>query len=256
MTAEWQTEHVGGRARRYGAALPVSPVVLVVLVAVDLALVVASAAVDSPGTGPGDGALALETDGGLVEYVGYLHQLVLAVLLLTVWRLGGRRVWVAWATVFALALADDSARLHETVGDRLADGLGLPDGVAGLRADDLGELVVWALLAVVPLVWIVRLHRRSDRVTRVASLRLAALVAAYAFFGVVVDQVHAMARDGSWAGVLGVVEDGGELLVLSVTLAHVVTLVGASRRPGRQADGGGAGQAPARSSAAASSSPA
>ncbi|RBY86131.1 hypothetical protein [Blastococcus sp. TF02A-26] len=252
MTAETQTGHPDGPARWSVRGLRLSPVVLVVLLAVDVALVAASAAVDSPGAGPGDGALSLETDGGLVEYVGYLHQLVLVVLLLTVSRLGGARVWTAWAAVFALVLVDDSVRLHETLGDRAADGLGLPDGVAGLRADDLGELVVWGLLAVAPLVWLVALHRRSDRETQRASLRLAVPVAVYAFCGIVVDQVHAMGRDGSWAGVLGTLEDGGELVALSVTVAHVVTLVGAARRPGeprrRQSD--------ERAAASASSSPA
>ena len=256
MHAERRTGPADGRARQVLRAFRVSPVLLVVLVAVDLVLVVASAVVDSRGAGPGDGALALETDGGLAEYVGYVHQLVLVVLLLAVWRLSGPRVWIAWAALFAVVLADDSARVHETVGDRFADGLGLPDGVAGLRADDLGELVAWAVLTVVPLVCIVALHRRSDPGTRAASSRLAALVAAYAFFGVVVDQVHAMARDGSWAGVLGTVEDGGELVVLSLTLAHVAAVVGALRRPGLPPGGEGADQAPARSADSASSSPA
>ena len=70
MHAERQTDHADGRARRVLRAFRVSPVLLVVLVAVDLVLVVASAVVDSRGSGPGDGALALETDGGLAEYVG------------------------------------------------------------------------------------------------------------------------------------------------------------------------------------------
>ena len=257
MTADGQTEHGTGPVRWSLWGLLVSPVVLVALLAVDLALVVASTVVDSPGTGPGDGALSLESDGGLVEYVGYLHHLVLVVALLTVARLGGSRVWTAWAAVFALVLADDSARLHETLGDRFADALGFPAEVAGLRADDLGELVVWGLLAAVPLAWLVVLHRRSDRPTREASLRLAVPVAVYAFFGVVVDQVHAMARDGAWAGLLGTLEDGGELVALGVTVAHVVTLVGAARLGVTPRDGDAAGQAPeARASASASSSPA
>ncbi|WP_409329177.1 hypothetical protein [Trujillonella humicola] len=251
MTAQ-QPRQEARRTARW--PLPrVSVPTLVVLAVLDLALVVASALDGAPGSGPGDGAFSLETDGGLVEYVGYAHQLALVVLLLTLWRLGRGRVWLAWAAVFTLVLADDSARLHETLGDRAAAALHL-QGVAGLRADDLGEVVVWGLLAAAPLLAIVVLHRGSDRDTRAASRGLAALVAVYAFFGVVVDQVHAAARDSALGAALGTLEDGGELLALSLTLAHVVVLVGAARR--FRPPAAPPAQSPERSAAAASSSPA
>ncbi|SEO79055.1 hypothetical protein [Trujillonella endophytica] len=235
-----------------------SGAVLAVLLPVDLALIAASVATHRAGSGTPEASeiWSVENDSGLAELVGHVHLLALAVLLLTLWRLGGRPVWIAWAALFALALADDRYRLHENQGHRLADLLHLPRELAGLRAGDLGELVVWGLLAVLPLLAIGGLHLRSDPRTRRESLGLGLLVAVYVFFGVVVDQLHAMSRGGAGEHLLGTIEDGGELLTLTVVLAHVVVLVGTARRNRRPADRGGSAQEPVRRRASASSSPA
>jgi len=241
--------------------------VVPLLLAADLALVVASGVIRGIGGADDEARLRawlLETDGGWPERFGYAQQVAVGVLLVLLWHRTRRRVWLAWAGLYSVVLADDSLRLHERLGDQLARALELPDGLAGLRGDDLGELTAWGLLAVVPLAVVVRLHRRSDRGTRAASLGLAALACGYAFFGIGVDQLHAAARNGPWELLAGTVEDGGELLALSVTVAYAGTLLGAARRrrPAGE-DGGevegeaaaGADQSP-RASAAASSSPA
>ena len=231
MTTETAPRPTGrARARSMGPGP-----LLAVLLAVDIALVVVSVvrlAVAGPSlTDP----WLLETDGGWAEYVGYAQQAALAVLLLVLCWSTRHLVWAAYAAVFLSALADDSLRLHENKGAWLADRLAArgwfpPDGFMGLRADDLGELVVWGLLAAVPVFAALLLHRRSDRWNRRASLGMAGLIAAYVFFGAVVDQAHVLVLD-TWLGdVVGTVEDGGELVVLSVSLAYVVGRLIAARR--------------------------
>ena len=44
------------------------------------------------------------------------------------------------------------------------------------------------------------------------------VVAGFAFFGVVVDQFHALTMGGPLDWPLGVLEDGGELVLLSVAV--------------------------------------
>ncbi len=207
---------------------------LVALVCVDLALVAASVVrLGTAGPSLTDRWL-LETDGGWAEYAGYTQQAVLVVLLLALSWVTRHLVWVAYAVLFACALADDALRLHENKGawlaDRLAAHLWFPsDGFLGLRADDLGELLVWGLLAAVPVAAAALLHRRADRWNRRASLGMAGLVAAYVFCGAVLDQVHVLFLD-SWIGdVLGTLEDGGELLVLSATVVYVLGRLPAAR---------------------------
>ena len=200
---------------------------LVALVALDLALVVAGLVrLEVAGPSPTDPWL-LETDNGVAEYAGYAQQAALVVLLLALARATRHLVWAAYAVLFLCALADDSLRLHENKGawlaDRLAAHLWFPsDGFLGLRANDLGELLVWGLLAAVPVLAAVLLHRRSDGWNRRASWGMAGLIALYVFFGAVLDQAHVLVLD-SWLGdVLGTLEDGGELLALSAAVVYAV----------------------------------
>jgi hypothetical protein len=208
------------------AALGPLPV-LVALVAVDLALVgVSVARLVTAGPSLTDPWL-LETDGGWAEHAGYAQQATVALLLLALCWATRHLVWAAYALVFVSALADDALRLHENEGAWLADRLAArlwfpPDGFLGLRANDLGELLVWGLLAVVPLTAAVLLHRRADARNRRASLGMAGLLAAYVFFGAVLDQVHVLFLDSWFGDVLGTLEDGGELLVLSASVVFVL----------------------------------
>lgn len=215
---------------------PLGPApLLAVLVALDLTLIaVGLVRLEVAGPSPTDPWL-LETDAGVAEYAGYVQQASLAVLLLALCWAARHLVWVAYAVLFLCALADDYLRLHETKGawlaDRLAAHLWFPsDGFLGLRANDLGELLVWGLLAAVPVLAAVLLHRRSDGWNRRASLGMAALIAVYVFFGAVLDQVHVLFHD-SWIGdVIGTLEDGGELLTLSASVVYVVGRLGGRLR--------------------------
>lgn len=231
---------------------------LVPLLLVDLAFVVVSVVhearfgIDLQDPSP----WALEADGGYSETWGYVLQAALAVSLVVLAVLSRRPVWVGWAALFAAALADDKLRLHENKGAWLADRLGErlwfpPDGFLGLRANDLGEILVWGLLSVVPLAVVVLCLRTSDRRTRRANLGVAVLVAAYVFFGGVVDQLHVLVLDTPLEGVMGTVEDGGELVVLSVTVTFVVGLLGRARQARSAVP-----LEPAAPAASASSSPA
>ncbi|KKM00293.1 hypothetical protein LCGC14_1805880 [marine sediment metagenome] len=68
--------------------------------------------------------------------------------------------------------------------------------------------------------------------SRPIGLRLMALVVLYAFFGGLVDMLH-----GVFAGlpygiqIADLIEDGGEMIVASLIVAHAVTLPKALRRP-------------------------
>lgn len=228
MTTE-TTSRAGGRAR---TAAWLSRPVLVALVVADLAFIGVS--VWYMALGDRTGPWVLETDGGHAEQFGYLQQGAIAALLLVLALVTRRGVFVAWGSLYASALADDSLRLHETKGAWLADRVGehlwFPDGLLGLRANDLGEILVWGLLAVLPLTAAVLLHRRSDPCTRRDSLGIAALLALYIFFGGIVDQLHVLVMDTPIGDAVGTIEDGGEMIALSLTLAFAIGLLAAARQ--------------------------
>ena len=194
----------------------------------------------------------LRTDRGRPEQFGYAKQATTAALLLVVWRRTGWDVLAGWAALFGCILLDDSLRLHENVGGWLSRRPGFPQGIAGVGAQDLGELAVWGLLGLVPLAVIAVLHRRGDRPARAASGGLVVVVGCYAVFGVVVDQLHALTAGGPLYRPLGVAEDGGELLLLSVAVVFAAALL-PSVGPTVTA---AVDQRPVRAAASASSSPA
>jgi hypothetical protein len=227
--------------------------VLAVLLVTDLLLIAAS--LEAQRRGWSDGRYRqwlLRVEGGWPEQFGYAKEAGCAALLLLVRRRTREGVFAAWAAVFACALVDDRLQVHERAGRLLARHLPLPERFAGLREQDLGELAVWGLLGVLPLVAVVVLHRRSPGHVRAASRGMAVVVAGFVFFGVVVDQVHSMTLGGPLDRGLGVLEDGGELVMLSVAVWYAGALLAAARRTGPAPED----QDPARASAEASSSPA
>lgn len=127
-------------------------------------------------------------------------------------------------------MLDDALQLHEWDGVLAPGGTSLSE--AGSSGSDLGELLVWAVLGTPLLGAILITHRRSDGAAQDTSRRLAALTVALVVLAAVVDAVHARTT-GTLAWVLGTVEDGGELVVLSLIVVVLATEVSARAPCGR-----------------------
>lgn len=127
---------------------------------------------------------------------------------------------LVWAVVFLVALADDAMQLHERAGWWVRQNLA-PTPRFGLRPEDLGEIGFAAVVGGLLLGLVMVGHLLSDRWTRQISWRLLVLLAALAFFGVVADAVHVAIFPGD---LFALVEDGGEMLVVTAALAYLVSL--------------------------------
>jgi hypothetical protein len=176
---------------------------------------------------------SVERDRGIPEEWGYVKLLIASGCLVLVGRRLRAPVVHAWAAVFFIVFLDDWMMVHERGGRILLRLIGSPAEIAGVRAQDVGELVVWAGLAALPLLAVLFLHLRSDARARQVSLALGVLMAALVFFGVVLDQVHSFFFDG--VASLGATEDGGELLTISAVAALSVGLLRTARAPGDEA---------------------
>lgn len=170
---------------------------------------------------------SVERDRGIPELFGYALLAVAVVGLVVLGRRRTRPVLHAWAATFGLILLDDQMMVHERGGRVLVRLLGSPTEILGVRAQDVGELVVWAGIAALPLLAVVVLHRLSDLPTRRVSAALGVLLGGLVLFGVVFDQLHSMFLDGlPVAGpIAGALEDGGELAVMAVLAAFVIGLL-------------------------------
>lgn len=165
-----------------------------------------------------DPRYAIALEGGYGELFQYFKALLIAGLLLgLVPRLRGATFW---GVVFLVFFADDALGLHESAGVWLADRVRLPVLRATLP-EQVGEAVVVSagvLALAAGAAWI---HWRGGGPARMLSAALAPGLLLLLFFGGGIDLVHSMMRDHPVREVLGLIEDGGEMLAMSLLTATV-----------------------------------
>ena len=167
--------------------------------------------------------LLLTTEHGLAEMLQYLKATAVVVLLLLVARTTGWRSARAWATVFGWVVLDDAFELHERGGALLVEWIG--PTVAGLPAQDLGEVAVWGVVGAVLAPVLLGAYASDGTRGRGASRGLAWVFALFVAAGGGVDVWHALVGpSSSLASVLAVAEDGGELLAMSLILVQAAGL--------------------------------
>jgi hypothetical protein len=212
-------------APRAGKSRPESTtaafMLLMLLLCADLAFIVLHVVYVETGWLRGSD-FSLEADRGLPEAFQYVKQFwIVVALALTCWRTR-ISVYGCWAVVFAFLLVDDAAQIHVRVGAWLGQEYSLP-AVLGLRSDDLGELLFAAAVGLSMIVLVGIAVLRTDAQQRRICRDTLLLVGALAFLGVLVDTVHVIAyfKGSLWAQILLLVEDGGEMLVMSLLTAYM-----------------------------------
>ncbi len=165
-------------------------------------------------------------DRSYLETFGYLKMLTISALLIGISERRERPVYLAFAVIFVVAALDDALELHETLGEQIADAIGLGP-FAGLRPVDVGELIFWAgigvpLLALAAVAF-VRTRAPEDRAN---GLLLLGALAALALFAVGVDMIHVKFEHAfRGAGLLlTVIEEGGQQITLSLTLGLAILI--------------------------------
>ena len=160
----------------------------------------------------------LDVDGGYSEIFQYVKEFWIAALLATLFAIRRQGCYLAWSALFCYLLADDSLQLHEQGGAWLAQTLNLAPAF-NLRAIDLGELMITASAAAVLFLAIGATYVKGDQAVRRFSNRLFLLVLLLAGCGVLFDMIEIMV---AWGRPLwDLIEDGGELLVMSLMLWYV-----------------------------------
>jgi len=162
--------------------------------------------------------------GGLFQYV---KELWVVMLLLFLARRKPRFLYITWSLLFLCLMLDDCLQVHEKWGHFLARYVNFRPPF-GLRAQDLGELAVCISYGVplVASVWVT--GRRSGTAARKISKHLLVMIGLLTFFGLGIDMVHIMVEHSllsPMSPILGVVEDGGEMIVMSLISWYVFRLV-------------------------------
>lgn len=172
-----------------------------------------------------DRIYSIEQDRGYAEVFQYVKTFWVVIMLATLaWRTR-EPVYIAWMSLYAYLLFDDALFIHEGGGAAIAARLGY-EGALGLRAVDFGELTVEAVSGFAFLAFIAVGYLRSARDARNASIDLALLLGLLVYFGVLIDMLHVVARHGPGNVIFAVVEDGGEMIAMSLTCWYAMGLVG------------------------------
>jgi hypothetical protein len=161
--------------------------------------------------------LALGKELSLPEIWDYLKWVSVVLLLASAALRGGPRWTIPMTPVFAIILADDSLAIHEHLGPALAPIL--PDAIHGMAGSEATAFALYglAILGLVIAAW--RMRRPTDTPGLGTLLWLLALLG---LFVVGVDVLHDTIPMGLVAySLVVIVEDGGEMVVASLILAHV-----------------------------------
>ena len=165
--------------------------------------------------------LAIARDLGYAEVYQYIKEFWIFALLATMALINRQLVYAAWALLFLYFLFDDSLQIHETVGRKIVQTFNIND-FGQIKALTIGELVVSVVSGLILFSGTAISYVLGNFRSKLISKSLLVCVLGIVFFGVLVDTIHT-ALPGSinfWSRV----EDGGEMIVMSLVAAFVFSL--------------------------------
>ncbi|MBS3953034.1 MAG: hypothetical protein KGZ88_08810 [Methylomicrobium sp.] len=177
--------------------------------------------------------LSLETDQSYAEFYQYIKWLWVIIILVFVSSKKASKHYLAWTVVFAYFLLDDSLQVHERIGEIIAAKFQFKP-YFGLQPQDWGELAVSAMagaILIIPLLWT---YKTGTRVFRKVSQDITLLIFVLIIFGVAVDIAHSTINLGTVIGLfIGLIEDGGEMVSLSLIIWYVFLMLVHENEPDR-----------------------
>lgn len=164
------------------------------------------------------GHLSIHSDEALPEIFNFVKWGVSGLLALTAWRLCGHRFYAGLAAASIFFLIDDAGQVHEKIGAHFAN-TGM-SGIGFLDAASLGEISAMGVLALLVVLALGDAYRHGTAAGRLVIKKLAMIIVGLSVVGVIGDIVHNLVYGRLGEGVLttlaGVIEDGGEMLLISV----------------------------------------
>jgi hypothetical protein len=163
---------------------------------------------------------SLRRDKGYPEFFQYLKELWIALLFVRQTLRTSDPRYLVWSALFAYMLADDYLMLHENIGAAAANSLGIVERW-GLRGQDFGELGFYLVVGGTFCVLLVLAYGTGSVHFRRNSVALFALLLLFALFAVAGDLLHIILPFPALDRVFDVLEDGSEMIVMSLILWYV-----------------------------------
>jgi hypothetical protein len=162
--------------------------------------------------------LNIGRDWSIPETFNYLKWLAVAVIFFMAYLRHGHTIFVSLSGVFLVLMLDDSLQLHERFGRLLSTSLTGHD-----EYRNFAQMLFWAAMAIGFVLFLSRSFPRAPKDVQRSLVPLLVPFAGLVFFGVFVDFLHSFTEDGTIvAGIFILLEDGGELLMISSIAAYTV----------------------------------
>jgi hypothetical protein len=158
---------------------------------------------------------SLTFSGSYSEFFQYTKEFWIMVLFLILAVQHRKVMYAVLSLLFLYLLFDDSFEFHENFGATVAEFFNFQPAF-GLRAVDFGELAVSAIFGGLLFIALLIAYLLSDAVARRVARYTIILVIALVFFGVFLDMVEVLIESREISLVLRIIEEGGEMLVMSV----------------------------------------
>jgi hypothetical protein len=170
-------------------------------------------------------------DGSFIELFGYCKEVLIIVLAALAFFYRPNLVYIGYMALFVVALLDDSLSLHETIGHHISPVLGL--------SQQISEILVFGVMSLVPLAVMLYGYWYSSGLDRRNAEAMLIGFGLLMFCAVAMDFIHSMVMKAFGRGdtVFSLLEDGGELLSLTVILlimVRVTQFVRDRAEPGRR----------------------
>ena len=164
--------------------------------------------------------LNIGRDWSAGEVFGYIKWIMLAFAFLTAYVREKAAIFLALFVVTLILLADDSLQIHETFGPFVVESIGLQN-VMGVKAYTIGPMVVWGVLGVFVVSFTWMGWRTAPIALRRKLYPVFGFFLAIVFFAVGIDAIHELIDFPKvMKGVMGVFEDGGEMIVMTALLRY------------------------------------
>lgn len=163
----------------------------------------------------------LEIDNSFSEIFLYLQELGIVVLLYLIYKQTNNLLYFAWALIFTYVLLDDSLLIHERIGVWMVDQFNVQNNY-GVRGRDITEVIVQLIFGI-PLVGFMAWAHffRGDSAAKRISIILFLLLGLLVSFAIVLDWFHVKIMIIDLKPVLGTIEDGAEMFILTGILWFV-----------------------------------
>ena len=166
-----------------------------------------------------DHLIDFRSEVSLVSYCLYFLEICATTFFFLAFVLTRKRFYIFFTALYLIVFLDDYLQIHEKFGEYLTETLDLIN-IPSLRKQDTGELITWFFMACFLSPLAIKSFRKLIVIDRFYCSAVALSFGILLFCGLVIDMVSILvSRTFIMKYAIGIIEDGGEMIAISLTLA-------------------------------------